>query len=208
VTIRGITIRRAPNYAISLLGTDYVDVDGVTTVDAYADAIDPDSSRFVRISNVYFEGWDDAIVAKASLALGYPRSTENLTVTNCVLTTNSCYLRFGSESAGEFRNVAFTNGALYRRRNEDPRNLAAVSLEANDGGIVDGVVISNISVAAVQYGTTFSGKIMTAACADIASCWIRRADRHGTIGLGVSWAMAPNAVFTVTQPVGGSGSAR
>src|SRR5208282_99535 len=95
VAIRGITIRRAPNYCISLLGTDYVDIDGVTMVDDYADGIDPDSCRYVRISNCYFDGWDDAIVAKASFALGYRRSTENLTVTNCVLTTNSCYLKFG-----------------------------------------------------------------------------------------------------------------
>lgn len=145
VTIRGVTIRRAPNYAISLIGTDYVNIDGVSILDAWADGIDPDSCRYVRISNVVFDGWDDAIVAKASHALGYRRSTENLTVTNCVLTTNSCYLKFGSESGGDFKNVTFSNCALYRRRNGDPRNLAAVSLETTDGGTVDGVAISNIT---------------------------------------------------------------
>ena len=144
VAIRGITIRQAPNYCISLLGTDYVDIDGVTMVDDYADGIDPDSSRSIRISNCYFDGWDDAIVAKASLALGYKRSTENLTVTNCVLTTNSCYLKFGSESSGDFKNVAFTNTVCYRRPGADPRNLAVVSLESHDGANIDGVVISNI----------------------------------------------------------------
>ncbi|MCX6622547.1 MAG: glycosyl hydrolase family 28-related protein [Acidobacteria bacterium] len=144
VAIRGITIRRAPNYAISLLGTDYVEINGVNIVDAWADGIDPDSSRFVRISNVVFDGWDDAIVAKASHALGYRRSTENLTVSNCILTTNSCYLKFGSESGGDFRNVTMTGCVLERRRNGDPRNLAAVSLESMDGSTIDGVVISNI----------------------------------------------------------------
>ena len=144
VAIRGITIRRAPNYCISLLGTDYVDIDGVTMVDDYADGIDPDSCRYVRIANCYFDGWDDAIVAKGSFALGYKRSTENLTVTNCVLTTNSCYLKFGSESGGDFKNVAFTNTACYRRPGADPRNLSAVSLESHDGANIDGVVIANI----------------------------------------------------------------
>ncbi len=144
VTIRGITIRRAPNYCISLLGTDYVDIAGITLLDNYSDGIDPDSCRFVRISNVYFDGWDDAIVAKASHALGYKRSTENLTVTNCVLSTNSCYLKFGSESGGDFRNIAFTNTACYRRPGADPRNLSVVDIESNDGSNVDGVVISNI----------------------------------------------------------------
>ncbi len=144
VTIRDITIHRAPNYAISLLGTDYVNIDGVSILEAWADGIDPDSCRFVRISNVVFDGWDDAIVAKASHALGYRRSTENLTVSNCILTTNSCYLKFGSESGGDFRNVTFTGCVLERRRNGDPRNLAAVSLESMDGSTVDGIVISNI----------------------------------------------------------------
>ena len=144
VAIRGITIRRAPNYCISLLGTDYVEIDGVTMVNDYADGIDPDSCRYVRISNCYFDGWDDAIVAKASFALGYRRSTENLTVTNCVLTTNSCYFKFGSESGGDFKNVAFTNTACYRRPGADRRNLSVVSLESHDGGNIDGVVISNI----------------------------------------------------------------
>jgi hypothetical protein len=144
VTIGGITIRRAPNYSISLLGTDYVHINGVTMIGCYSDGIDPDSCRFVRISNVYFDGWDDAIVAKASHALGYRRSTENLTVTNCVLTTNSCYLKFGSESGGDFKNIAFTNTACYRRPGADRRNLAAVALESNDGANIDGVVVSNI----------------------------------------------------------------
>ncbi len=144
VAIRGITIRHAPNYCISLLGTDYVDIDGVTMVDDYADGIDPDSCRYVRIANCYFDGWDDAIVAKGSFALGYRRSTENLTVTNCVLTTNSCYLKFGSESGGDFKNVAFTNTACYRRPGADRRNLSVVSIESHDGANIDGVVISNI----------------------------------------------------------------
>lgn len=144
VTIRGITIHHAPNYAISLLGTDYVNIDGVSILEAWADGIDPDSCRFVRISNIVFDGFDDAVVAKASHALGYRRATENLSVSNCILSTNSCYLKFGSESGGDFRNVSMTGCVLERRRNGNPRNLAAVSLESMDGATVDGVVISNI----------------------------------------------------------------
>src|SRR5712692_6851865 len=48
VTIRGITVRNSPNYSISLWGTDYVDIDGVTILNSYADGIDPDASRYVR----------------------------------------------------------------------------------------------------------------------------------------------------------------
>jgi polygalacturonase len=44
VIIKGITILNTPNYAISLLGTDYVNIDGVTILNGYCDGIDPDCS--------------------------------------------------------------------------------------------------------------------------------------------------------------------
>src|SRR5438132_11409988 len=40
VTVRDVAIRDAPNYCISLLGTDYVTIDGVTILNAYSDGID------------------------------------------------------------------------------------------------------------------------------------------------------------------------
>jgi len=73
VAIRGITIRRAPNYCISLLGTDYVDIDGVTMVDDYADGIDPDSCRYVRISNGYGGGRGAAAVVQGYRRLSAAR---------------------------------------------------------------------------------------------------------------------------------------
>ena len=85
IAVRDITLRNSPNYNISLLGCDYVNIEGVTILNGYADGIDPDCCHHVRIANCYVEAFDDAIVPKASFALGYRRSTENVTVTNCVL---------------------------------------------------------------------------------------------------------------------------
>ena len=70
VTIRGITVRNSPNYSISFWGCDFVNVDGVNVLNGYADGIDPDSSRYVRISNSYIDSWDDAICPKASPSMG------------------------------------------------------------------------------------------------------------------------------------------
>jgi len=41
----------------------------------------------VRIANCFVQSSDDTIVPKSSPSLGYLRTTEHLTVTNCVLTT-------------------------------------------------------------------------------------------------------------------------
>lgn len=149
VSIQGVTVRNSPNYAVSFLGCDYVDVDRVTVLNSYADGIDPDSSRYVRISNCYVDSWDDAICPKASRALGRPRSTEHLTVTNCVLRTSCNHFKFGTESAGDFKNIAVTNCVMLRRETGRAA-ISGISLESVDGSHIDGVAISNITMQDVR----------------------------------------------------------
>lgn len=149
VSIRGITVRNAPNYSISFIGTDHIDIDGVRILNGYADGIDPDSSKYVRIANSYIDSWDDAICPKASLALGKPRATEHLVVTNCILRSASNNFKFGTESGGDFKDVAFSNSTMLRRANSRPAR-SGISLESVDGSHIDGVVISNIAMRDVQ----------------------------------------------------------
>jgi polygalacturonase len=149
ITIRGLTLRDAPSYNVSLLGSDDVDIENLRIVDGYADGIDPDNSRFVRIANCYIDTWDDAICAKASLALGRRLATENLVVTNCILRTSNNGFKFGTESEGDLRNVTFSNCVIMRRdRGRAP--VTGVALESVDGGNVDGVAISNVVMRGVR----------------------------------------------------------
>src|SRR5262249_53425289 len=115
VAIRGVTIRDSPNYCISLLGTDYVAIDGVTILNGYSDGIDPDCCHHVRISNCHIESWDDAIVPKTSFSLGKRRSTEDVTVTNCVLASNCNCFKLGTESGGDYRNITVSNCTMFSR---------------------------------------------------------------------------------------------
>jgi Pectate lyase superfamily protein len=145
ISIRGVTLKNAPNYNISLLGCDYVDIDGVTIFNGYADGIDLDCCQFVRVANCYVETFDDAIVPKTSPSLGSLRPTDNVTVTNCILTT-ACYaLKLGTESSGDFNNLAFSNSTIFSRRDKWNRGpLGGVAIESVDGGNIDRVVVSNI----------------------------------------------------------------
>ena len=147
VTIRGITVRNSPNYSISFWGSDYIDVDGVTVVNGYADGIDPDASRYVRIANSYIDCHDDAICPKASPSMGMDkrRPVEHLTVTNCVLRTDCSNFKFGTESSGDFRDIAVSNITMAPREN-GRRTISGISLESVDGSNIDGVVISNIDM--------------------------------------------------------------
>jgi polygalacturonase len=151
LTIRGVTIRNAPSYAVSLLGCDYVDVDGVTILNGYADGIDPDSSRFVRIANCFVESYDDAICPKTSLALGQRRSTEQLTVTNCVISSSSNHFKLGTESSGDFKDIALTNCTMVSRIPRAAGDYSGIAIESVDGARIDGLVISNIVMRDVGY---------------------------------------------------------
>lgn len=144
VDIKGITIANAPNYCISLLGTDYVNIDGVTILNAYADGIDPDCCRNVRISNCHIESVDDAIVPKTSFSLGERRSTENVVVTNCVLATVSNGFKLGTESGSDFKRIAVSNCVITDLHGHPA--TSGISLESVDGAHVDGVVVSNITM--------------------------------------------------------------
>jgi polygalacturonase len=149
VTIKDLTIRNAPNYAISLLGTDYVNIEGVNIFNGYCDGIDPDSCRYVRIANCQIETWDDAIVPKASFSLGVRRAVEHLTVTNCILATNCSAFKLGTESGGGFRSIAVSNCVMHDRGTGRPP-ISGIALESVDGGDIDGVMISNISMINVR----------------------------------------------------------
>lgn len=142
VTIRDVTIRNGPNYCLSFLGCDHIVIDNARILNGYADGIDPDCCRYVRISNCYVESSDDAICLKASLALGARRSTEHVTVTNCVLTSSSNNFKMGTESSGDFKDVAVSNCAMYKR--ENARDSSGVAIESVDGSNIEGVAVSNI----------------------------------------------------------------
>src|SRR5439155_154390 len=133
---------------------DDVVLDGVSVRDAYADGIDPDCCRRVRIANCDIESRDDALCLKASFALGHVRSTEDVLVTNCRMRSASNCFKLGSESTGDFRRIVVSNCVFDGPVPADAAARVAaegggLALETVDGGTVDGVMISNIVMTGV-----------------------------------------------------------
>jgi hypothetical protein len=149
LTLRGVTLKNGPNYNVSFIGCDHVNVDGLTILNGYADGIDPDNCRYVRIANCFVDSLDDAIVLKASTALGRRASTEHVTVTNCILSTSANNLKLGTESYGHFRNIAITNCVCLPRSNRPPAS-GGINIATVDGGEIDRVVVSNIAMQDVR----------------------------------------------------------
>lgn len=145
IHIRNLTILNAPNYAVSLLGCEEVEISGVTILNAFADGIDPDACRNVRITNCRVESVDDAIVLKSSFSLGEFWPCENIVVTGCVLSTVCNGFKLGTESGGGFRNITLSDCVITGHRNNRPA-ISGIALETVDGGLLQGITISNITM--------------------------------------------------------------
>jgi polygalacturonase len=161
VTIRDVTFLMGGHFCILPTGVDNFTIDNVK-IDTNRDGINIDCCRNVRISNCTVNSPnDDAIVLKSSFALGYARATENVTITNCQVTgydegtfwdgTFKCSqrqapdrggvtgrIKFGTESNGGFKNITISNCVFERCR--------GLALETVDGGLLEDVTISNITM--------------------------------------------------------------
>ncbi len=151
VRIGGLTIVDAGNYNVSLLGCDGVDIADVTIRGGRSDGIDPDCCRNVRIRDCRIETEDDAIVLKASFALGTRSGTRNVTVTGCHLTTLHNGLKLGTESSGDFRDVVFRDCTIVGRPHVWKGELSSgLAIETVDGGHLERVSVADIRMTNVR----------------------------------------------------------
>jgi hypothetical protein len=145
VVLRDISIVHSPLWNVRLNDCDRVHVQGVYIYSdlekgVNADGIDIVSSRNVTISDSIIETADDAIVLKSIARDGQPaRSTENVTVTNCVLTSSSTPLMIGTETEADIRHVVFSN-CVIRNSNK------GFGINVQDGATVSDVIVSNLTI--------------------------------------------------------------
>jgi len=139
VTVKNVTIKNSPMWVQHYLACDDVRITGITirsNVNHNNDGIDIDSCRRVTISDCNIDSGDDAIVLKSTSA----RVCSDVAVSNCVLSTRCNALKMGTESNSGFQNIVITNCVIYDTR------LAGIALEIVDGGVMDRVVVSNITM--------------------------------------------------------------
>jgi polygalacturonase len=139
VTVKDVTLRNSPMWVQHYLACDDVRITGITVrslVNYNNDGINIDSCRRVIISDCNIKSGDDAIVLKSTSA----RVCRDVVVSNCVLSSRCNALKMGTESNGGFKNIVMTGCSIYDTR------LAGVALEIVDGGTMDRVVVSNITM--------------------------------------------------------------
>jgi hypothetical protein len=142
IAVEGVTIRNSPMWVQHYLACDDVRISGITVtshVNANNDGIDIDSCRRVTITGCNVDSGDDAIVLKSCSA----RPCQHVVVSGCVLRSTCNALKMGTESNGGFQNVVLTGCAIYDTR------LAGVALEIVDGGAMDRIVVSDLTMTGV-----------------------------------------------------------
>jgi polygalacturonase len=161
VILRDFTIFHGGWFGILATGDDNLTIDNLK-IDTNRDGMDIDSCRNVHIFNCTVNSpADDGICLKSTYALGYTRATENVTISNCIVSgfdegsvLDNTYrhravereglgaptgrIKFGTESNGGFKNITITNCVF--------ENCEGLALETVDGGDLEDIAISNITM--------------------------------------------------------------
>ena len=160
VRIEGVEIRDAHTWACYLRECEDVVVRGVRIrnhVNYNNDGLDIEASN-VLVENCEIDSEDDAVVFKTRT----PESrVENVLVRNCRIFSNSSAIKIGTESRGRFANITVSNCTVAVSRPITVRDdyigvpgvadrmtgLAAIDLSVVDGGSLEKVRVSDITIA-------------------------------------------------------------
>lgn len=140
VRVKGVTIRNSPMWVQHYLACENIVIEGITVNSrrdkVNNDGIDLDGCVNVRMSDCLIISGDDGIVLKSTLN----QPCKNIVVTNCIISSDCNGFKLGTETNGGFENISFSNSVIYDTR------LGGISLELVDGGILDRVTVSNITM--------------------------------------------------------------
>lgn len=156
VTLKDFSVLQGGWFVLLATGVDNMTISNIS-VDTNRDGFDIDCCRNVHVSDCSINSpLDDAICLKSSYGLGYARSTDNVTITNCQVSGytmgtffDGTYkppangggtgrIKFGTESNGGFRNISISNCVFV--------HCNGLAIESVDGAIIEDVTINNIAM--------------------------------------------------------------
>ncbi len=168
VQLRDFKILKGGWFALLATAVDNLVIDNLM-VDTDRDGFDIDCCKNVRVSNCTVNSpYDDAICPKSSFALGYARTTENVTISDCYVT--GCYIvgtvidgtfkrypdnkawhtgriKCGTESNGGFKNITISNCVF--------ESCQGLALETEDGAILEDITVTNIAMRGITSAPLF-----------------------------------------------------
>lgn len=170
VILRDFTVLKGGHFAILATGCEDLTIRNLR-IDTDRDGIDIDGCKSVRIASCRVNTPnDDAIVLKSSLALGEPRLTQDVEITDCQVSGYDLgtmldgtlgrtqqvapdqdrvtgRIKLGTESSGGFRNIRISDCRFERSR--------GLALEVVDGGVMEDVTVERLTLSEVTTAPIF-----------------------------------------------------
>jgi len=152
ILIEGITTRNSASWNQNYSDCENIVIRGINLENICNwnnDGLDLCGCVNVRISDSRVWSGDDGICLKS-----YGRPTENVVVSNCLVSSNCNAIKCGTESYGGFKNITVTNCVITPPRYEriwhgSVEGNCGVCLTSVDGGVLENVAVSNLAI----YGT-------------------------------------------------------
>ena len=109
------------------------------TVDSKAfwnnDGIDIVDCNGVKLTNSFFDATDDAICLKSH---SHEHMCENIEIRNCVARSSASGIKFGTVSAGGYKNIRIINNKVY------DTFRSAFTIATPDGGVVENILVDSL----------------------------------------------------------------
>ena len=151
IVVRDITMKNSGCWMQHYLACDRLRIDGIKVFNRNNynnDALDLDGCHEVVVSNMIADSDDDGITLKSTS----PRLCENIRISDCVVSSHCNAVKLGTETNGGFRNINISG--IVVKPSYDQREKffgqwigsSAISLEIVDGGVLENVNVSDITV--------------------------------------------------------------
>ena len=155
IVIRDITLRNSGCWMQHYLACDRLRISGIKVFNRNNynnDALDLDGCHDVVVSDMVADSDDDGITLKSTS----PRLCEDITIQNCIVSSHCNAIKLGTETNGGFRNILI-QGIVVKPSSDQssrffgwPIGSSALSLEIVDGGTMENVAVSDLTVTGTE----------------------------------------------------------
>ncbi len=157
ISVTGVTLRNSGCWMQHYLACDRVRISGITVFNRNNynnDALDLDGCHDVVVSDMIADSDDDAITLKSTS----PRLCEDVTISNCTVSSHCNAIKLGTETNGGFRNIVVRGITVKPSADQSTQFFgyeggighSAISLEIVDGGVMRNVDIADITIRGTQ----------------------------------------------------------
>jgi polygalacturonase len=151
VVIKDVTLRNSGCWMQHYLACENLQIIGVRVFNRNNynnDALDIDGCCNVTVFGLIADSDDDGITLKSTS----PKPCENVSITNCVVSSRCNAIKLGTETNGGFRNIQISACVIKPSKLTVPPffgregGISAIALEIVDGGTMENISVSNILI--------------------------------------------------------------